>query len=148
MAKYKTDWLNEDSIDRKWHLVDVGGAVLGRASTQIASLLIGKHKVARVPNLDNGDYVVVINSSKVELTRGKEEKKMYYRHSGYPGGLKEINFAEQLKKNPNYIIEQAVSRMLPKNKLAPGMMTRLFVYEDDKHKHTAQKPKRHNLSGK
>lgn len=148
MAKYKTDWLKEGDIKRKWHIVDVGDQILGRTATVIASLLIGKHKVEWVPNMDCGDYVVVINSSKVGLTRGKEEKKMYYRHSGYPGGLKEINFADQMKKNPNYVIEKAVRLMLPKTKLSSGMMNRLFVYEGTEHKHMAQKPTKYNLSEK
>lgn len=148
MAKYKTDWLKEGEIERKWHIVDVADQVLGRAATEIASLLIGKHKVEWVPNMDCGDYVVVINSAKVKLTRGKENKKMYYRHSGYPGGIKEIDFASQMKKNPNFVIEKAVRLMLPKTKLSPSMMNRLFVYEGEDHKHEAQKPKKYNLSEK
>jgi large subunit ribosomal protein L13 len=152
MAKYKTDWIKPDDIERKWHIVDVADQVLGRASTQIAALLIGKHKVEQVPNLDVGDYVVVINSSKVALTRGKESKKMYYRHSGYPGGLKEIPFERQMKKNSNFVIEQAVKNMLPHTKLQSSMMNRLFVYKGDTHKHTAQKPTKYvlknNLSNK
>lgn len=148
MAKYKTDWTSEKQIERKWHLIDVSGQVLGRAATKIASLLIGKHKVEQVPNLDMGDYVVVINSSKVELTRGKETKKMYYRHSGYPGGFVETRFDKQMEKNSNFVIEQAVKNMLPKTKLQDTMLTRLFVYEGAEHKNTAQKPVEYKLSSK
>jgi len=140
MANYKTDWIKPDDIKRIWYIVDASDQVLGRLSTQIASLLIGKGKVEQVPNLDVGDYVIVINSSKVVLTRGKEKKKMYYRHSGYPGGLKEIPFERQMKKNPNFVIEQAVKNMLPHTKLQRSMMNRLFVYEGDTHKQMAQKP--------
>jgi len=140
MANYKTDWIKPNEIKRKWYIIDATDKVLGRLSTEIASLLIGKGKVEQVPNLDVGDYVVIINSSKVVLTRGKEKKKMYYRHSGYPGGLKEIPFERQMKKNSNYVIEQAVKNMLPHTKLQRSMMNRLFVYEGDTHKHMAQKP--------
>jgi large subunit ribosomal protein L13 len=144
--KYKTAWTKIDDIERKWHIVDVKGQVLGRASTQIAELLIGKSKVNRVSNIDCGDYVVVINSKEVELTRGKESKKTYYRHSGYPGGFKEITFDKQIQKNPNFVIEAAVKNMLPKNKLRDGMMLRLYVFEGSEHKHAAQKPVEYKLS--
>ena len=148
MAKYKTDWLKAEDITRKWYVVDATDQVLGRLATKVASLLIGKNKVNQVPNMDHGDYVVVINSSKVVLTRGKAAKKMYYRHSGYPGGLKEIPFETQMKKNPNYVIEQAVKNMLPQTKLQQPMMNRMFVYEGADHDHEAQKPTKYNLSSK
>ena len=112
--KYKTDWNKKENIERSWYIVDVKDQILGRVSTKIASLLIGKGKVGIVPNVDCGDYVVVINSDEVKLTRGKELKKMYYRHSGFPGGLKEIVFADQIKKNSTKVIEMAVKNMLPK----------------------------------
>ncbi len=138
--KYKTDWTKPKDINRKWYVVDVKDKVLGRVATEIASLLIGKEKVEQVPNVDCGDFVIVLNSSKVKLTRGKEKKKKYYRHSGYPGGLKEITFDKQMSKNPNFVIENAVKKMLPKNKLRDNRMQRLFVYEEEKHPHEAQKP--------
>lgn len=144
--KYKTSWTKPSDVTRKWYVVDVSGQVLGRAATQIAELLIGKSKVERVPNVDCGDYVVVINSSKVELTRGKEKKKMYYRHSGYPGGFREITFEKQLDKNSNFVIEAAVKNMLPKNRLSNEMMKRMFVYEGSDHKHAAQSPEEYKLS--
>ena len=138
--KYKTDWNKKENIERSWYIVDVKDQILGRVSTKIASLYIGMGKVGIVPNVDCGDYVVVINSDEVKLTRGKELKKMYYRHSGFPGGLKEIVFADQIKKNSTKVIEMAVKNMLPKNKLRDGRMARLFVYKDSNHKQEGQKP--------
>ena len=143
--KYKTTWTKEKEINRKWYVVDVKGKVLGRAATKIAALLIGKCKVEQVPNLDCGDYVVVLNSDKVELTRGKESQKTYFRHSGYPGGAKEITFDKQMLKNSKFVIEKAVTNMLPNNKLRSGMLARLFVYEGTEHSHEAQKPEVFNL---
>lgn len=148
MAKYKTDWIAKDDIKRDWYVVDVADQVLGRSATKIASLLIGKHKVNQVPNMDNGDYVVVINSAKVQVTRNKAKTKMYYRHSGYPGGLKETNFENQMRKNSNFVIEAAVKNMLPQNKLKSTMMARLFVYKGAEHDNEAQKPVKYNLSEK
>ena len=137
--------MNDQNIEREWHLIDVKDQILGRASTQIASLLIGKHKVNTVPNLDSGDFVVVINSSEIKLTRGKEKRKMYYKHSGFPGGLKERRFDELMEKDPTAAIKLAVIKMLPKNKLRDGRMARLFVYPEADHKHEAQKPKEFKL---
>jgi len=138
--KYKTPWLKENEIERKWYIVDVKGQILGRVATKIAALLMGKDKVVSVPNMDCGDNVIVINSKEVELTRGKELKKVYYRHSGYPGALKETRFDEMQKRKPNYIIEHAVKLMMPDNKLRPGRMARLHVYPGAEHKQTAQQP--------
>ena len=101
--KQKTTWTTQKDITRKWYIVDVKGKVLGRVATQIASLLIGKKKVEQVPNLDCGDYVVVLNSSKIKLTRGKEKKKTYFRHSGYPGGAKEITFDKQIRSEEHTV---------------------------------------------
>jgi large subunit ribosomal protein L13 len=138
--KYKTSWTRKEDIERKWYLVDVKDQILGRASTKIASLLIGKEKPEIVPNVDCGDYVIVINSDLVKLTRGKEKKKMYYRHSGFPGGLKETRFDEQLEKDSTKIIQDAVKNMLPQNKLKDQRITRLIIYKDAEHKNSAQKP--------
>ncbi len=143
--KNKTTWTKEKEIERKWYLVDVKGKILGRSATQIASLLIGKKKVNQVPNLDCGDHVIVINSDKVKLTRGKETKKTYFRHSGYPGGAKEITFDKQMLKNSTFVIDKAVKNMLPNNKLRSTMMSRLHVYKDDKHPNESQKPEVFNL---
>jgi large subunit ribosomal protein L13 len=143
--KEKTTWTKEKDIERKWHIVDVKGKILGRAATEIASLLIGKKKVNQVPNLDCGDYVIVLNSDHIKLTRGKGAKKTYFRHSGYPGGEKEITFDKQMLKNSTFVIEKAVTNMLPNSKLRSSMMTRLFVYKGTEHPHEAQKPEVFNL---
>ena len=143
--KYKTKWTTKENIERKWYVIDVKDQILGRASTKIASLLIGKEKPEIVPNVDCGDFVIVLNSDSIKLTRGKEKKKMYRRHSGYPGGLKEIRFDEQLKKDSTRIIQLAVKNMLPNNKLRDSRMNRLFVYKGEEHPHTAQKPEEYKL---
>ena len=138
--KYKTEWTKEKDIERKWYIADVKDRVLGRAATKIASLLIGKEKPEIVPNVDCGDYVIVINSDMVTLTRGKEKKKMYYSHSQYPGGFKEIRFDKQMEKDSRKVIQDAVKNMLPKNKLKDKRLNRLMIYKNSEHKHTAQKP--------
>lgn len=141
----KTKWTKKDDIKREWYLVDANNQVLGRLASKVASLLIGKGKVNQVPNMDCGDYVVVINSDKVALTRNKEVKKMYYSHTGFPGGFKEIRFDKLLEKDGTAPIRMAVEKMLPKNKLRPSMEKRLFVYTGSEHKHEAQAPKPINL---
>lgn len=143
--KYKTDWTNKTEVNREWHIVDVKDQILGRVATKIASLLIGKEKTNIVPNVDGGDFVIVLNSDNVKLTRGKGLKKMYYKHSGYPGGLKEIVFDDQMKKDSTRVILLAVKNMLPKNKLRDGRMNRLFVYKGGEHKQAAQNPKEYKL---
>lgn len=143
--KYKTEWTKKEDITREWYVIDAKDQVLGRLATRIASLLIGKEKPEIVPNVDCGDYVVVINSDNVKLTRGKENKKMYYNYSGYPGGLRETVFADQIKKDSTKIIINAVKNMLPKNKLRDLRMNRLFVYTDGSHKHEAQSPKEYKF---
>ena len=120
-------------IKRDWHLVDAKGAILGRLATGIATKLIGKHKVYFAPNLDCGDYVVVVNSDAVAVTGRKLMQKIYHRHSNYPGGHKEITLAEQLKKDSRRVIELAVSRMLPKNKLREPRLNRLKVFPSSEH---------------
>lgn len=143
--KYKTVWTKKEDINRNWYIVDVKDQILGRSATKIASLLIGKGKTEYVPNVDCGDYVIVVNSDNVKLTRGKELKKMYYRHTGFPGGLIETRFDEQLAKDSTKIIMDAVKNMLPKNKLRDARMARLFVYTGSEHKHEAQKPVEYKL---
>ena len=143
--KYKTEWTKKEDINREWYVIDAKDQILGRLATRIASLLIGKEKAEIVPNVDCGDYVVVINSDDIKLTRGKENKKMYYSYSGYPGGLRETVFSDQLKKDSSKIILDAVKNMLPKNKLRDLRMNRLFVYKNDEHKHQAQSPKEYKF---
>lgn len=120
-------------IKREWHLIDVQGKVLGRIATSISQLLLGKSKPYFVPHLDCGDYVVVVNASKVTVTGKKAQQKMYQRYSGYPGGLKSKSFAQVQKETPARIIFEAVSGMLPQNKLKDLMLKRLYVYADENH---------------
>lgn len=143
--KYKTDWTKKEDVKREWYIIDAKDEILGRVCSKIASVLIGKGKVNIVPNVDCGDYVIVLNSDLVKLTRGKDLKKTYYRHSGFPGGLKEIVFADQIKKNSTKVIEMGVKNMLPKNKLRDLRMARLFVYKGGEHKNEAQKPVEYKL---
>jgi len=129
----KTYATKEKDIKRQWHLVDAKGEILGRISTRIAELLIGKNKPYFVPYLDCGDYVVVINASQVKVSGKKEEEKIYFRHSGYPGGLKAISLKEVRKTHLERLIIHAVSGMLPKNKLREKRLRRLFVFPKEEH---------------
>lgn len=130
-------------VERKWHLIDAAEApTLGRLSAKIATLLSGKNKATFTPHTDGGDFVVVINAEKVKVTGNKEEDKMYYRHSNFPGGLKEASLKELREKNPAMIIEKAVYGMLPTNKLRDDRMKRLKVYAGAEHNHAAQKPEK------
>ena len=134
----KTYSVKVSDIKREWHIVDASNKVLGRLATQIAGLLMGKHKSIFSRNLDTGDLVVVINAEKVRLTGNKAEQKLYHRHSGYPGGLKSITFEKMIKTNPNRVIEHAVKGMLPNNRLRAKVMKRLRVYVGDKHPYQGQ----------
>ena len=130
-------------VERRWVLIDAETApTLGRLATEIATYLTGKNKVTYTPHTDGGDYVVVINAEKVKVTGNKEEDKMYYRHSGFPGGLKEASLKEVRVKDASMIIEKAVKGMLPKNKLQEERMQRLRVYNGSEHNHVAQKPEK------
>ncbi|MBS6063133.1 50S ribosomal protein L13 [Criibacterium bergeronii] len=126
-------------VERKWYLVDAKGKTLGRLSTEIATVLRGKNKVTFTPNVDGGDYVVVINAEQVQVTGKKRQNKVYRHHTGYIGNLKEINFDKLLVKNPTKIIEYSVRGMLPKNKLRADMMKRLRIFAGPEHPHQAQK---------
>jgi len=136
----KTYIPKESGIQRKWYLVDAEGKILGRLASKIAQILSGKDKPIYTPHLDVGDFVVVINAEKVKVTGGKEEKKIYYSHSGYPGGLRERTYQEQLNKKPQDIIRKAVRGMLPKSKLGRQMFKKLKVYVGSEHPHQAQRP--------
>ncbi len=129
-------------VTRRWVLIDASEAPLGRLSTEIAKYLIGKYKPTYTPHVDGGDYVVVINADKAVVTGDKELKKIYYRHSGFPGGIKDARLEEVREKFPERIIENAVKGMLPKNKLSVDRMKRLKVYAGDEHEHAAQKPEK------
>jgi large subunit ribosomal protein L13 len=134
----KTYTQKTSEVKRGWHLVDVKDKVLGRIATEIATKLIGKNKKEYTPNIDGGDYVVVINAKDVAVTGNKDEKKMYYRHSGYPGGLKTRSLGNLRENHPERILELAVKNMLPKNRLQSRRMARLKIYADSNHNHQSQ----------
>lgn len=134
----KTYSIKKAELDSKWHLIDADGKVLGRIATEIVALLVGKNKVNYTPNLNCGDYVIVINSKKVVVTGNKEEDMYFYRHSGVVGNLKKANISTLRKSNPNRIIYEAVKGMLPKNKLRKVRLSNLRIFEGSEHPHTAQ----------
>ncbi|MDY5112474.1 MULTISPECIES: 50S ribosomal protein L13 [unclassified Bilifractor] len=136
----KTYMANPDKLEKKWYVVDASGMVLGRLASEVASVLRGKNKPEFTPNVDTGDYVVVINAEKIKVTGKKLEQKIYYRHSDYVGSLKETTLKEMLAKHPERVIEFAVKGMLPKGPLGREMMTKLHVYAGAEHPHAAQKP--------
>lgn len=128
-------------INREWHVVDAHDQVLGRLAAQIAHRLRGKHKPEFAPHMDNGDFIVVINCEKIRVTGNKAADKVYYRHSGYVGGLKEITFEKLLAQKPHLVLMHAVKGMLPKNRLGRAMLKKLRIYAGAEHPHTAQQPK-------
>lgn len=133
-------------ITRDWFVVDATGKVLGRLATEIARILRGKHKPEYAPYIDTGDHVVVINAEKVKVTGKKSEQKKYYRHTGYPGGIRVIEYLELLQKHPERIIQKAVHGMLPHNTLGREMLKKLRVYAGPEHRHQAQQPKTLEIS--
>lgn len=135
----KTFIPKKENIERNWYLVDVEGETLGRIASKIADVLMGKHKPSYTKHLDVGDYIVVVNAAKIEVTGKKRDNKVYKKYSGYPGGLKENSFKKTLSEKPEYIIYHAVKGMLPKNKLGRKMLKKLKVYAGEKHPHKAQK---------
>ena len=136
----KTKSFKIGEVDQKWHLIDAENKTLGRLSSRVSSILMGKNKSQYTPNNDLGDFVVIINAEKIKLTGNKESQKKYFRHSGYPGGLKSTNVQELRKDKPEQIIFKAVKGMLPKNKLADKMISKLKVYKGPAHPHVGQKP--------
>jgi len=134
----KTYSTKASDIKREWHVIDASDKVLGRLVTQVARLLMGKHKPIFSPNLDTGDFVVVINAEKVRVTGNKAKQKVYYRHSGYIGGLKSISLEKMMQTNPTRVIEHAVKGMLPHNRLGAKMFKKLRVYAGGTHPHPAQ----------
>jgi large subunit ribosomal protein L13 len=141
-ANSKTYSQKPSEVNRRWILIDAAEAPLGRVATQIATYLIGKYKPSYTPHIDGGDYVVVINAANAVVTGNKETGKIYYRHSGFPGGIKDATLAEVREKYPERIITAAVQGMLPKNKLASERMNRLRVFAGSEHTHTAQTPEK------
>ena len=130
----------KENVDRKWYVVDAEGETLGRLATKVATVLRGKHKVTYTPHVDCGDYVIVINAEKINLTGNKLIDKKYYNHSGFPGGLRERNAKTMIEKYPEEMVERAIKGMLPHNRLGRAMGKKLFVYAGPDHKHDAQKP--------
>jgi large subunit ribosomal protein L13 len=141
MKLFKTFSQKPAEIERSWFIVDASEMPLGRLATVIADALMGKSKTTFTPHVDNGDYVVVVNAKNLVVTGTKETKKMYYRHSGYQGGLKELTLKQVREKNPGLAITEAVKGMLPKNKLQADRLARLRVFAGSEHDHTAQMPK-------
>lgn len=136
-----TQSAREQDVQHDWYVVDAQGQTLGRLATQIATILKGKNKPSYTPHVDCGDYVVVVNAEKIHVTGQKMTQKKYYRHSGYPGGLKEVTLRDQLDKFPNRVVEAAVRGMLPHNRLGRRMFKKLKVYAGPNHPHDAQQPK-------
>ncbi|HJP07107.1 MAG: 50S ribosomal protein L13 [Acidiferrobacteraceae bacterium] len=137
----KTFSANAQTVRREWYVVDATDKVLGRLASEVATRLRGKHKPEYTPHVDTGDHIVIVNADKVRVTGNKAQAKIYYRHSGYPGGLKEISLEEQLQRHPTRVIESAVKGMLPKNPLGRAMFSKLRVYAGPEHEHQAQQPK-------
>ena len=136
----KTYTAKPREIEQTWYLLDAEGKTLGRLATQIADLLRGKGKPQYTPHIDTGDFVVVVNAERIHVTGNKLEQKLYYRHSGYPGGLRSRTLAEQLARRPEEVLRKAVKGMLPKNKLAARQIVKLKVYAGPDHPHEAQNP--------
>ena len=136
----KTFMASPATIDRKWYVVDAEGKTLGRLASEVAKVLRGKNKPIFTPHIDTGDYVIVVNAEKIKVTGKKLDQKVYYRHSGYVGGIKETTLKEMLNKHPERVIEFAVKGMLPKGPLGRSMITKLHVYAGPEHEQAAQKP--------
>lgn len=137
---YKTQSAKKETVERKWHVVDAEGEVVGRLASKIATVLRGKHRPDYTPHVDTGDYVIVLNADKVRFTGTKSSYKEYITYSGYPGGQKRVTADEKFEKRPLHIMEAAVRGMLPKTKLGRAMIKKLFLYEGNEHPHAAQKP--------
>ena len=138
----KTVFVNPRSVERKWYLIDAEGKVLGRVAAKVATLLRGKHKPFFSPHQEVGDYVIVINAEKAAVTGRKRTDKLYYRHSGYPGGLKVESYAKAISRKPTYPMEHAIKGMLPKNRLGRKLFTNVKIYSGPTHPHGAQKPEK------
>lgn len=143
----QTFMANAQNVERKWHVIDATDLVLGRLSTEVATLLRGKHKPTFTPHVDCGDYVIIVNAEKVALTGNKLNDKLYYRHSGYPGGLKTRTAKKMLELQPQKVLEASIRGMLPHNRLGDDMYRKLFVYVGPEHPHQAQKPEVYTLRG-
>src|SRR3989441_5458885 len=138
--RMKTYAPKPQDIERRWYVVDADGVVLGRLASEVAKILKGKHKPIYAPHADVGDHVIVVNAKRIRLTGGKENKKIAYRHSGYPGGLTETVYADLLRERPSFVVEKAVKGMLPHNRLGRQIARKLQVYDGPDHPHAAQQP--------
>lgn len=136
----KTFMASPSTIERKWYVVDAANMTLGRLASEVAKVLRGKNKAIFTPHMDTGDYVIVVNADKIKVTGRKLDQKIYYRHSGYVGGMKETTLREMMAKKPERVVELAIKGMLPKGPLGRQMYTKLHVYAGPDHKHAAQKP--------
>ena len=143
----KTFMAKNETLQRQWYVIDADGLVLGRLASQVANILRGKNKPIYTPNMDTGDYVIIINADKIRVTGTKASSKEYFRHSGFPGGLKSETFEEAMAKHPERVIEHAVKGMLPKNTLGRAMGKKLKVYTGAEHPHMAQKPREIKMEG-
>jgi len=143
----KTYYAKPGEVEREWLVIDATDVVLGRLASKVAQILKGKHKPQYTPHVDTGDFVIVVNARKVRVTGNKAEQKAYFRHSGYPGGLKEVSFQRMMERHPERVIERAVKGMLPKNTLGRKMGSKLKVYAGPDHPHQAQKPRQITLEG-
>ena len=142
----KTISAKAETVQRSWYVIDADGQTLGRLATEVARRLRGKHKTEYTPHVDTGDYIVVVNAEKVQVTGRKASDKMYYRHTGHPGGLNEANFTQMIERSPEKVIELAVKGMLPRNPLGRAMYRKLKVYAGQEHPHEAQQPETLTLS--
>ncbi len=138
---HKTYMAKPGEVKREWYVVDATGKTLGRLAAEIATILRGKHKPQYTPHVDVGDFVIVVNAEKIAVTGRKLDQKRYYRHSGYPGGLRSVTLRQQLERHPDRVIRAAVKGMLPKNRLGRRMLKKLKVYAGPEHPHQAQQPK-------
>lgn len=136
----KTGFAKKENVERKWYVIDAKDQVLGRLAAEIARRLRGKHKPTYTPHIDTGDYIIVVNADKIRLTGNKLEQKIYYKHTGYPGGLKSITANKLLQRKPERVLEHAVKGMLPKNRLGRRMYKKMKVYTGPDHPHKAQQP--------
>ena len=137
----KTFSAKNETVKRDWYVINAEGRTLGRLATEIARRLKGKHKAEYTPHVDTGDYIVIVNAEKVRVTGKKSKDKMYYRHTGFPGGIKEMSFDKMIDHKPEQVIELAVKGMMPRNPLGRAMLSKLKVYAGSEHPHAAQQPK-------
>lgn len=136
----KTTILKPDRLDRSWYVIDASGKTLGRLATRVATVLRGKNNPGYAPFMDSGDFVIVVNADKIHVTGRKQEDKVYWRHTGYPGGLKLTSFKEAMEKDPTFAVRNAIKGMLPRNRLGRRLLKKLKVYAGPGHPHEAQKP--------